>query len=168
MFRSSRSHYIKTDTRLADVVSAIQAMGSYKFYKRSFAGWSQAICGDENQKEYWETIILEHPEFFRLNTEKDKASLVWRRNYPRNYHVDRNKVLTDIELNELSEADHNSRVSRMPLSSDDISVLINTAINLHSRQLERKKDKLWWRTSVIGIAGVVVGALLKSWLDPGG
>lgn len=146
-------------------MSAIQAMGSYKFYKRDFAGWSKAICGDANQADFWKAVILEHPEFFRLNTEKDKASLVWRRNYPRNYHVDKHKTLTDIELSNLGEDDRKNRVSRMPLSSSDISVLIDTAIDLHSRQLERKKDKLWWRSSLVGILGVIVGVLIKSWLS---
>ena len=163
MSKSEKSPYIKDDKRLVDVISAIQAMGSYKYYKRDFAGWAKSISGDESQSGYWENIILEHPEFFRLNTEKDIASLVWRRNYPRNYHVEKHKTLTDTELEALEKQERKEKVSRMPLSSSDISVLINTAVDLHSRQLERKKDKYWWRAPIAAIVGVVLGATLKSW-----
>ena len=72
MSKSEKSPYIKDDKRLVDVISAIQAMGSYKYYKRDFAGWAKSISGDESQSGYWENIILEHPEFFRLNTERIK------------------------------------------------------------------------------------------------
>ncbi len=167
MVFSKKGSYLDTDKRLSDVIAAIQAMGTYKYYKRDFSGWAKSISGDRSQANYWENIIKSHPEFFRLNTEKNQASLVWRRNYHRNYHVDKNKQLTQEELEQLSGTELDDRVSRMPLSSSDISVLVSTAINIHNRQLERAKESRWWITPVFGLIGVAVGVLLKTYFEKG-
>lgn len=50
------------------------------------------------------------------------------------------------------------RVSRLPLSSSDISVLVNTAIELHSRALELEKASKWWVTPVAALLGILLGA----------
>jgi len=76
----SKSPYLKNQ-RLADVIAAIQVMSTYKFYKLDFAGWTQKITGTKDDADYWQLIFEEHPEFFRLNNNKQKASLVWRRSY---------------------------------------------------------------------------------------
>lgn len=163
------SPYLKDVNRLADVISAIQVMGSYKFYKLDFKGWAKRISGDETLEEHWKQVFKDHPEFFRFNQEKDKASLAWRRSKQRTYHVDKNVELTRIEVEQLAEDEKATRISRVPLSSSDIATLISTAVNLHSRALEDKKDDRWWITPMIGIAGslfgVVLGILLKYWLD---
>ena len=77
----SKSPYLKDDHRLADVIAAIQAMGTYKYYKLDFAGWSSRISGDETQDNLWRKVFEEHPEFFRLDSDREKASLVWRRQH---------------------------------------------------------------------------------------
>ena len=68
----SKSPYLK-DQRLADVIAAIQAMGTYKYYKLPFAGWSKRITGSEGKAEEWKAIFIEHPEFFRLNNDEQKS-----------------------------------------------------------------------------------------------
>ncbi|VAX08802.1 hypothetical protein MNBD_GAMMA26-1075, partial [hydrothermal vent metagenome] len=158
------SPYLSQTERLADVISAIQAMGTYKFYKLTFEGWSKKISGSENNSAHWSKVIKEHPEFFRMDNTKTKASLVWRRNYQRTYHVDKNKVLTREECNALPGKERSERVSRLPLSSSDISVLVSTAINLHSRALEKEKASRWWVTPAVGILGIVIGALVKAYV----
>jgi len=125
-------------------------MGTYKFYKLDFSGWSKRISGDVSRQGHWLKVIKDHPEFFRLNDGKEKASLVWRRNYQRTYHVDRNQELTREECNSLPGDELSERVSRLPLSSSDISVLVNTAINLHQRALEEKKEARWWLVPSVG------------------
>jgi len=131
MNKPQESPYLSNDTRLSDVIAAIQAMGTYKFYKLDFKGWSKRISGDLENENYWRKVITEHPEFFRLGDKKNKAALVWRRNYQRTFHVDHNMELTREECNALSKEERKKRVSRLPLKSSDISILINTAINLH-------------------------------------
>ena len=77
-----QSPYLANADRLADVIAAIQVMGAYRFYKLNFKGWADRISADETKADYWRNIFMEHPEFFRLDTKKEKASLVWRRQYP--------------------------------------------------------------------------------------
>ena len=164
MCKSTKSPYLSEPTRLADVIAAIQAMGTYKFYKLDFDGWSKRISGNSSKSDHWEKIVNEHPEFFRLNTEKDKASLVWRRNYQRSFHVDKNVELTREECNQLPADELDQRVSRVPLSSSDISVLVNTAISLHSRELEEKKASRWWVMPTVAVIGGVAGAIIKAYV----
>ena len=136
-------------------------MATYKFYKLGFSDWSDRICGDEAKGEYWKQIFIQHPEFFRLDSTREKASLVWRRNYQKLYdvylqvNISREKYL-------LLQENQKFRVSRTPLKHSDISTLINTAIDLHSREIEHKKDSRWWISGVIGLAGVILGAVIKA------
>lgn len=157
------SPYLRDPNRLADVIAAIQAMATYKFYKLSFADWADRMAADESQGEKWKTVFLEHPEFFRLDSARDKASLVWRRQFPKRYDVDAARVFSNEEY-ELLSSEQKLRVSRIPLSSTDIKALVDTAVNLHSRALEHQKDKRWWlalTSAVGGLVGAVLGALLK-------
>jgi hypothetical protein len=157
------SPYLRDPTRLGDVVAAIQAMAVYKFYKLPFVGWADRIAADESQADKWKTVFLEHPEFFRLDTAREKASLVWRRQFPKRYDVDGERVLTIAEYEALTSA-QKLRVSRVPLSSGDIKALVDTAVNLHSRALEHQKDKRWWvalASAVGGLIGSVIGTSLK-------
>ncbi len=157
------SPYLRDPNRLGDVIAAIQAMATYKFYKLPFVGWADRISADESQSEKWKTVFLEHPEFFRLDSARAKASLVWRRQFPKRYDVDAERVLTSAEYHALSP-EQQRRVSRVPLSSTDIKALVDTAVNLHSRSLEHHKDKRWWVAlagAAGGLAGSVLGGLLK-------
>ncbi|UFS61422.1 hypothetical protein LOH54_07075 [Sulfurimonas sp. HSL-3221] len=154
--------YTKNSGRLADVIAAIQVMGTYKFYKLDFATWSDRISGDKSKGEYWKHIFEQHPEFFRLDNGRGKASLVWRRNYQKLYDVDKEEKITREDYNALTP-DQKERISRIPLTNSDISTLVNTAINLHSREIENKKDSRWWISGVIGLLGVVLGAIIKAY-----
>ena len=152
------SPYLKGATRLGDVIAAIQAMAVYKFYKLSFEEWADRISADKAQADRWRTVFLEHPEFFRLDGAREKASLVWRRQFPRRYDVDAERVLTLAEYDSLP-AERSARVSRIPLSSGDIKALVDTAVNLHSRALEHQKDKRWW-VALASAGGGLIGALV--------
>jgi hypothetical protein len=152
--KTALSPYLRDPNRLGDVIAAIQAMATYKFYKLPFTSWADRMSADETQSEKWKLVFLEHPEFFRLDSGRAKASLVWRRQFPKRYDVDGERVLTSAEYNALTPV----------LSSADIKALVDTAVNLHSRALEHQKDKRWWVAlagAVGGLAGSVLGALLK-------
>lgn len=158
----SKSPYLK-EQRLADIIAAIQVMGTYKFYKLDFSGWSKRITGLESNADYWKNVFEEHPEFFRLNNEQQKVSLVWRRSYQRNFHVDKEKILTRAEVNDLPSAEKNTRVSRAPLTNSDTATLISTAVDLHSRAIESEKEKRWLLPSLVTVLAVCLGAILKAW-----
>jgi hypothetical protein len=158
-----KSPYLRDPNRLGDVIAAIQAMSIYKFYKLTFEGWADRISGDKNKTEYWRKVFEEHPEFFRLDSQREKASLVWRRQYPKRLKVDDEQRLSADEFNKLT-SEQKARVSRNPLTPNDIKTLVDTAIDLHSRALEHQREKRWWLpvASVVGgLIGALIGALLK-------
>ena len=159
---NSLSPYLADTRRLADVIAAIQVMGTYKFYWQDFAGWAERISGDAGQAAYWRNIFEDHPEFFRLDGDRLGAALVWRRQYPKRFHVDEERRLTAAEVLQLGEAEM-ERVSREPLSANDIRALIDTAVGLHSRALDQQKERRWWLPLLTALAALL-GAVLGVWL----
>src|SRR5215212_938906 len=101
----SKSPYLNDPNRLADVISAIQVTSTYKFYKLTFDAWADRISADSSRGEYWKKIFEQHPEFFRLDGQRQKASLVWRRQYPKRFQVDDERVLTRAEYDSLTETE---------------------------------------------------------------
>ena len=159
---ANKSPYLSDANRLADVIAAIQVMSIYKFYKLPFSGWADRINADSARGSYWQNIFEQHPEFFRLDGQRERASLVWRRQYPKRFQVDEERVLTKEEYNLLDDQ-AKERVSRVRLTPADIKTLVDTAINLHARALEEQKERRWWLplASVIGgLIGGVLGALI--------
>jgi len=164
MSKNNENPYTTNPNRLADVIAAIQVMGTYKFYKLEFSGWADRIAGDDENGDYWKKIFEEHPEFFRLDRGRKRASLVWRRNYQKLYDVDKEMKISRDEFKALTP-EQKQRVSRNPLTNSDVTTLVNTAINLHSREIEHKKDSRWWISGVIGLLGVIIGAIIKAIAD---
>lgn len=163
MTNVSNSPYLKNCNRLGDVIAAIQVMGKYGFYKLTFDKWAMRISGDENKGEYWKTIFSDHPEFFRLDTEGKMASLAWRRSYRKRYSVDNQREFSFEEYSVLTN-EQKKKVSRTPLTGDEISVLINTAINIHARAIEQNKENRWLSSPLFSLLGVALGALLTFFL----
>jgi hypothetical protein len=155
----NKSPYVKNPDRLGDVIAAIQAMGIYEFHMCKFERWAKNITGDSSKGNYWKKIFEEHPEFFRLDSTREMASLVWRRQYPKCYHVDLKKEITLQELNALP-ADEEQRISRRPISDADIKTLIDAAINLHSRAIELQREGRWWIPLASSLIGGLIGAIL--------
>ncbi|MEX6631968.1 N-carbamoyl-L-amino acid amidohydrolase [Hyphococcus lacteus] len=163
-FNGENSPYVRDEKRLADVIAAIQTLGTYRFYKMDFKGWADRISGDENLCRHWETVFKEHPEFFRLDATRDQASLVIRRQHSKLFNVDNHQDITKNEFLALNE-EQKSRVSRSPLSPEEISTLINTAVLLHARAIEHKRNMRWWIPILTaGIAGLsaTIGAFIGS------
>jgi hypothetical protein len=155
---TSKSAYLVTPARLPDVIAAIQAMATYKFYKLSFEDWADRISGDKAQAQYWRQVFEQHPEFFRLDAKRQKASLVWRRQYPKRFHVDREVPLSYDEFYRLTDSEK-ERVSRTQLKAADIHMLITTAVDLHARQLESQRERRWWIPAATALAGLLGGLL---------
>lgn len=164
MATKPESPYIASPNRLADVIAAIQVMAVYEFHMRSFEKWAVSITGDESKADYWKKILEEHPEFFRLDTTRTLASLVWRRQYPKRYHVDRQQLLSEQEIMALPGGEKNGRLSRPPLAPADIKTLLDAAINLHTRAVELRRESRWWvplAGAIGGLVGSIVGSVLK-------
>lgn len=155
-----KSPYLKP-RRLADVIAGITALGTYKFYKLDVDRWADRITGSSTEAAYWRAVFEEHPEFFRFASDKRKVSLVWRRQFPRNFNVDAEpEELPDHEVDGLEE----SRVSRRPLNPTEVTELISVAIRLHDRALEQQKAGNWWiplAAAVLSFIGALVGSALR-------
>lgn len=159
-----KTPYTSNSNRLANVIAAIQVLGTYKFYKLDFSDWAERIEGDNSKGEYWKNIFIEHPEFFRINNTCTKASLVWRRNHPKRYNVDSEESITKEQFDHLKGSKQMERISRSPLSNEDVKALINSAISLHNNELNQKRDRRWWIPVLVGFIGIIVGVLLEKFL----
>ena len=157
------SPYLVKNGRLADVIAALQALGSYEWASRKVERWHEKL-GDPRSAEDWSEIFEAHPEFFRLNG--DWASLRWRHAYDRVY-VPGERELSSVEVEQMSKADKDEQLSRRPLTSNQIQALMTTAIDLHSRSIAHQQEVRWWvayatqvSVAVFGLLGVALGALL--------
>ena len=48
------------------------------------------------------------------------------------------------------------RLSRIPLSTEEISKLVDIAIDLHEREIKHQQEHRWWYTAIVGGIGVLV------------
>ena len=145
-FKSEKLPYTKPN-RLADVLALIQVLALAKYRHRSDGGLTDEMQGPPRSGSSWKEIAQQHPEFFRVSeTEKLGVSLVATHVLPK-------------DLN-----------GKRELPPDFVSILLQTAINLHDRQLDRAHHwRVYLPIVVAVVAGVftLFGIFLKSWLqDP--
>jgi hypothetical protein len=162
------SPYILDDARLADVIAAIQTLGIYPFYKSDISKWAERISGNAKDADHWRRVFEEHPEFFRLSpTDEDCVSLVLRRQRRKRYHTKREELLPFEEFRNLPETEK-KKVSREPLNAEQIAALINVAIGMHDRALERQNARRWLVAPLLAFAGGLLGAGIPILADLGG
>ncbi|MGI9451494.1 MAG: N-carbamoyl-L-amino acid amidohydrolase [Geminicoccaceae bacterium] len=142
----------------------------YKFYRLNVENWADRITGDVANATSLETVFRDHPEFFQITTDgtKSMAALVARRSFTRSYDVD---VGTEISKNEAMERRGNEqawqRISRRPLTPDEVAVLIKTAIDMHDRAVQQRNAGRWWvllASSGIGLIGGILATLGGVWI----
>lgn len=120
--------------RLADVLALIQVLALDRYAHRSESGLQKELQGPPRSSDTWSTIALEHPEFFRVEKDRElPISLVAR-------HV------APVEGGERREIDANF-----------IGKLLEAAIDLHDREVSRGAI---WRSALPTLVGVVLGGLL--------
>lgn len=154
-----QSPYLKRGNRLADVVAALQVMGTYKFASRELQAWEKSIGRPPSSASGWLEVFSDHPEFFRI---KDKwVSLVWRRASEKAYDTRSGKELSPEELEAVPDGER-SKISRAPLSSDQVTSLIEVAIKIHTQAIARRAELRWWVPVLVGAIGIAIGALIKS------
>jgi len=119
---SPDSPYLKNTNRLGDVIAAIQVMATYRYYKMPHDGWADRIAPNEDIRfhaEKWKNLIREHPKFFRLDSAVDKASLVWRRQFPKRYDLEKCDLISLEQYEGMTEP-KKRQILRTPLPSTDI------------------------------------------------
>jgi hypothetical protein len=133
------------ESRLQDVIAALQFLASYDDYDLTLDEFRKKIAADPRSATAWSEVFAEHPEFFRRSEGGADYSLVLRRAKPKS--VDR---------------------ARPPLDSAELSMLIDVAIHLQKHALEIRRERRAWLPIVltaIGIlaafAGTILGAYIK-------
>lgn len=169
----SKSPYLDNKKRLEDVIAGIQVLGSYeKKTSRRLNFWISLLGNNES---HWKKVFEEHPEFFRVNKKNELleenddeingsdssemwVSLRWRFAYQRIYDYERKKELLDIEYENLN-VPQKEKLTRKPLTSEQIQSLISTAINLNEKAINDDIRKKWWKPFLPGVF-VIAGALI--------
>ena len=140
-FRTKRRKYL-IDERLEDVLALIQVLALDKDSHRSEEGLKAELPARPDSSESWLKLAKEHQEFFRVVEGKERPiSLVTR-------HV--------------SEA---TAEKRPPLSPEHTQALLNSAIELHDRQIRRSQR--WtvlipiWVAVIVGVVAVITALVDK-------
>lgn len=155
-----QSPYLDHQHRLADLVAAIQVMGTYRYSGRTVESWTQILGEKPKSAQTWLAIFQEHPEFFRA--EVDQAgfqTLALRRAQPRVYNTKTDTVITLQEFYGLP-ADQRAHISRKPLSSEQILSLVDVAVKLQTQAIVRRQEKRWLVVFVLGLLGTAVAAFI--------
>jgi hypothetical protein len=158
-----KSPYLKPG-RLADVLAALQIMAAGQRPEGRIDWWVKQLSPGlgENQTKRWTAVFQEHPEFFLVySLENDaalKAALRWR--YTNKlYDHKTGKEYTQQEKEALPQ-DEQYLLTTRPMDGETVSILLKTAIELHSRAIEEFTARRWWVTPAVGFGGVAFGALL--------
>lgn len=157
-----KSPYISNPNRLADLIAAIQVMGSYGFASRPLDRWEARLGRIPVSAERWEFVFKEHPEFFTI--QDDKVSLVWRRSRERLYDTFAQELVsreTAAALKQVEDTSGEKRLSRPPLDEKQIGTLVDIAVRLHEREIQHRQENRWWITAVLGILGLVFSLATK-------
>lgn len=165
MKKNSVSPYLEHPQRLADVMAAIQVMAVNKWETRRIEAWQKYLGQQPRSEKNWEVIFRKHPEFFGL--EDGYAHLKLRRAYQRHdpqtgqeytYEEVQNLLAQDPSLKE--------RLTRKPLTQEQLGTLLSAAIELQNQARAFEERARWLVptivTSIAGLLGVVIGALLKT------
>lgn len=164
-FAGRTSPYIKNPTRLADLIAAIQVLGTYRFASRRLEKWEKRLGRNPVSAPDWLTIFREHPEFFTI--QDNFVSLVWRRSKERNYDTFERTLLSRTEAQAMAATEPEQdaiRLSRPPLDTAEISKLIDIAVSLHEREISYKQERRWWYAAVIAVAGLLVSIISRGGL----
>jgi hypothetical protein len=160
VFAAKRSPYVRNPARLADLIAAIQVMGTYRFASRRLEKWEKRLGRTPVSADSWLTIFTQHPEFFTI--QEHNIALVWRRSKERNYDTFERKVLSKEDASKLAAAEPESdadRLSRPPLEISEISKLIDIAVNLHEREINHQQERRWWLAAVVTVVGVLASVV---------
>lgn len=126
------------DGRLADVLALIQVLALDERTYRSESGLSDELQGKPSSSDSWQELAADHPEFFRVAKEKrSPIALVARHVTP--------------------EDDEGAK----PLAASLMHRLLETAIELHDRQVSAAERWKAWIPALAAAVGGFAGALAK-------
>ncbi|UUQ64505.1 hypothetical protein NLK61_25395 [Pseudomonas fuscovaginae UPB0736] len=155
-----QSPYLYHQHRLAEVVAAIQVMGTHVYSARTIGSWAEILGQNPKSASSWAAIFNEHPEFFRADLEEGGLhTLASRRAQPRVYNTQTGEEITVAQFKAIPQGER-SHFSRRPLSSEQILSLIDVAVKLHTQAAVRRQELRWWVSLVVGALAGLVGAMI--------
>ena len=161
--KKGNNPYLKGSNRLADVLTGIQFLSTYRFYKVGFDYWQDRIKMEPRSADSWKDVFKNNPEFFRVSESEGNVCLLMRRAKPSDYDVDTTATVTRHERSDLSEKEKD-RITRAPLDTQEKQMLMKMAVDLHERafahwDLERR---FWvFVPSMIAAATAIVVTIIK-------
>lgn len=179
----ANSHYLEKD-RLAHVIAAIQIMALADRPSGTVNRWVAELEASEElteqqldqspvkfaERKKWQTIFEQHPEFFKTYTLRGepRALLRWRyaemlQNGAQNgaNGKDRPEAENDEQDEGHDEEQDDAELSpSKPLTPGQIEVLINTAIGLHTKEVEAERDPDKFRPLLLAIVGAAAGTVV--------
>src|ERR1043166_5648521 len=162
-----KSPYLSSH-RLADVLAAIQVMGSTVWDSRPIEHWKPHLGDVPQSASSWEEIFTQHPEFFGVREWQGRNTyfLRLRRAYERTIDPVSLKEISDQQLEELKRQNKydETKLARRALTPSQVEALMKTAIELQVRAAALADRTRWWiplAAAVLGFLGAIVGSLLK-------
>lgn len=161
-----KSPYLKKG-RLANVVAALQVMACAKRPECEVKDWAKVLDGvvNPNTIKRWTHVFEEHREFFYTYTlpgqSELKAALRWRYAL-KTFDAEAGRELTQTEIGQLSP-EKKGLLTTKPLKGDQVGILLNTAISLHTGALAEMNASRWWIpviSAILAAAGAIAGTLL--------
>lgn len=150
--------------RLADVLAALQIMAAGQRPEGTIDHWADQLAGwhPEEQIARWMAVFNDHPEFFLVyNLQNDpvrKAALRWR--YANKLYDSKTETKYTQEEKEKLNKQQRDQLTSPPLDPDAISVLLKTAIDLHSRAIDELNARRSWVAPALAFMGAIFGAIL--------
>lgn len=174
----AKSQYLEKD-RLGNVIAAIQILGVSECASGTIDRWAAELEASEEltpkqlektpvrfgDRKKWQTIFEQHPEFFKSYTTRGEPRVVLRWRYAQtvNGHGKPNGRAHDAagsKDEKKAEDDYDlTKVTSRPLDADQIGVLINTAIELHGREVVAARPPDRYRTPIMAVVGALIGSI---------
>jgi hypothetical protein len=181
----AKGHYLEAD-RLANIIAAIQAMGVADRPSGTLNRWVAELEASEEltsnqldqspikfaERKKWQTVFEQHPEFFKTYTLRGEPRVLLRWRYAESIkneangaangknHADKNQAdKNHSDKNHTDNSEDGTALPSKPLNADQIQVLINTAIEMHAKEVggERSPDK--FRPLLMATIGAGLGTL---------
>ena len=171
----AKGHYLE-ENRLANVIAAIQAMGVADRPSGTLNRWVAELEASEEltsnqldqspikfaERKKWQTVFEQHPEFFKTYTLRGEPRVLLRWRYAESIKNEANGAPNDknpADKNHTEKTDDGTAPPSKPLNADQIQVLINTAIEMHAKEVggERSPDK--FRPLLMATIGAALGTL---------
>jgi len=178
----AKGHYLEKD-RLANVIAAIQAMGIADRPSGTLNRWVAELEASEEltseqleqppikfaERKKWQTVFEQHPEFFKSYILRGEPRVLLRWRYAESLKSEANGAANGKDSGDEPEDKpedapkdpprRNAEPPGKPLSADQIQVLINTAIEMHAKELAGELNPDKFRPLLMAVVGAALGTV---------